>query len=72
MNIHDLNGDISDVNINGVDAIELWIGYDTVTLQAGEKVPLYIGAAWGGGDFEMDITLYNGITQRTFTVKCKM
>ena len=72
VNINDLNGDISDVSINGVDAIELWNGYDTVTLQAGERRPLTIGTLWGGSDFNIELYLSNGSTNRVFYVDCTM
>ena len=65
-------GDYYDVNINGVDAIELWNGYDTVTLQAGERRPLTIGTLWGGSDFNIELYLSNGSTNRVFYVDCTM
>lgn len=57
-------------NINGADAIEVYHGYDTVTLEAGVKVPLTISTVWGGDDFNLEMYLQNGLDDRVFYVDC--
>lgn len=68
--IHNHSGSLADVQINGADASELYHGYDTVTLEAGVKVPLTISIVYGGDDFNLEMYLNNGSADRVFYVDC--
>lgn len=68
--IHNYSGSLSDVQINGAYASEVYPGYDTVTLEAGVKVPLTISTIYGGDDFNLEMYLNNGSVQRVFYVDC--
>lgn len=70
VSIHNHSGSLADVQINGADAIEVYHGYDTVTLEAGTKVPLTISTVWGGDDFNLEMYLQNGLDDRVFYVDC--
>lgn len=70
VSIHQYSGSLTDVQINGSDAIELYQGYDTVTIKAGTKVPLTITTVFGGEDFNLEMYLNNGTISRVFYIDC--
>lgn len=68
---HDFSGDISDVEINGTSALEIYNGYDTPPiLPKGINVPLTISTIAGGGDFEIEMYLKTQSYAKAFIVKC--
>lgn len=68
---HDVEGDIYDIEINGVSAIDIYLGYDAPPiLPKGNNVPLTISTFIGGGDFEIEMYLKTQSDNKTFIVKC--